>query len=146
MKKILIIPLLVFLCTACNETKDTSNNLRCERTDTISENNVIEVITATFENDNIKSADMKIETKIADKYLEYKDNLEAEIRNNYKDYYDKNGIDINITMLDNGVSVKINVDFSILDDASKDLIGLSSTISTYEETKNALEGSGYICR
>lgn len=144
MKKKILVILCLLVLSGCN-SQDKSKNLRCEKSDIVSENTVNEVITATFDDEEIKTADIKIETLIAEKYLPYIDTLEENMKNMYADYYDKQGITINMAMGNNSIILKINIDFDILGDDTKNLLGFSNIISTYGETKKEFEKSGYSC-
>ena len=144
-KKILMLSLLLVFISGCS-SKDTSKNLRCEKSEVVSENTINEVITATFENDNIKTADIKIETVVAEKYIPYIDSLEEDLKTKYEGYYNKSGIDINIAVGTSSITTKINVIFDNLNDESKQVLGFSELISTYAETKSSLENSGYKCK
>lgn len=144
-KSIAVLSLLLVLVVGCSK-KDTSKSLRCEKSSVVSENTINEVVTATFENDNIKTSDIKIETIVAEKYIPYIDHLEEQMKEKYKDYYNKGGIDINIATGTGSVNTKININFDNIDDETKTILNLNETVSTYNETKQSLEKSGYKCK
>ena len=145
-KKMIILCIFTLILSGCGKAKITNENLRCEKKQDVNGNTLTETISATFENKSIQSADIRMETLVADKYIEYFPSLEEQIKQKYSEYYNKQGINIDIISDDGKIAVKINLDFELLDSESKSILGLDSFVSTYDETKRSLIQSGYKCK
>lgn len=144
-RKILLMGIMLLIISGCSK-KDVTNSFKCEKSEVVDENTITEVINANFLNNQIQTASIKIENIVAEKYLQFIGNLEEDVKNRYSDYFDKQGINISVLTEDNKIITNINIDFNGLDENSKSIINVVDVVSTYGETKKALENSGYKCK
>ena len=139
MKKNAIIILFVILVTGCQ-----NKQLNCNMEQIVSENVVSYEINADFNKNKVNNMHFKMQTTMADKYLDYAHILEQEILDNYQNYQNKEGIKINASRNTNNVILDIDIDFSIFNEELKKDLGISSS-SNYKDAKKSLESSGFIC-
>lgn len=139
MKKNIIILLLLVFITGCK-----NKQLSCSMEKIVSENVVSYEVNANFDKNRINNMHFKMQTTVADKYIDYAHILEQEILDNYQDFQNKEGIKINTSRNNNNVILDIDIDFSIFNEELKKDLGINSD-SNYKDAKKSLESSGYIC-
>ena len=144
MKKIILIAVSFILLVGCH--KKEQNLLECTKEEMQNDNKVINTVMTTYNKSNIQKLEIKTETILAEKYLEYIDTFETEIRNSFNNYMDKKGITINTTKTSSSIILDMMIDASLLDDDVKKSLGIMDTYSSYNKAKNMMIQDGYTCK
>lgn len=144
MKKIILITVSFILLVGCH--KKEQNLLECTKEEMQNDNKVINTVMTTYNKSNIQKLEIKTETILAEKYLEYIDTFETEIRNSFNNYMDKKGITINTTKTSSSIILDMIIDASLLDDDMKKSLGIMDTYSSYDKAKNMMIQDGYTCK
>lgn len=144
MKKIILITVSFILLVGCH--KKEQNLLECTKEEMQNDNKVINTVMTTYNKSNIQKLEIKTETILAEKYLEYIDTFETEIRNSFNDYMDKKGITINTTKTSSSIILDMIIDASLLDDDVKKSLGIMDTYSSYDKAKNMMIQDEYTCK
>lgn len=144
MKKIILIAVSFILLVGCH--KKEQNLLECTKEEMQNDNKVINTVMTTYNKSNIQKLEIKTETILAEKYLEYIDTFETEIRNSFNNYMDKKGITINTTKTSSSIILDMMIDASLLDDDMKKSLGIMDTYSSYNKAKNMMIQDGYTCK
>lgn len=144
MKRIILLVISAMLITGCNSPKE--QRLECSKETMQNENKVIETIITNYDKDNVSNMEIKTETILDDKYLEYIDTFEKQINSSFEKYKGKKGIDINITKADSKIVLNMIINVLSLDDETKKDLSITDTYSSYENAKKILKNDGYLCK
>lgn len=140
MKKLIIMFTILFFITGCNNKK-----LKCFMEQAVSENNVSYTVIVNWQNRKVSNTKFEFVTKFTGEYLEYIDDFKQQLLNDYINYDNKNGINVNVSKSDNAVNLIMNMDLSKMDNELKKELKINDGNSSYKEVKLSLENLGYVC-
>ncbi len=156
MKKISMIffCLLAMICmTGCGTAEDKEEKeqtLVCTTTENEDGLNIEQVVSMTYQNDQLKHMKMEVNTKIIDSTA--KENWEAfkNFMNEDNQEFDKDGIRLTVVTDDQNYEYNVILDIDV-ENATEEALeeqgfeGLKDDTSTLEESKESAEKDGAIC-
>lgn len=132
----------IFCLTGCGR-----KTLNCSmQNDANEEIKITQNIITTYQKDVMKQMDMRIVMDFSDHYAEYTDELEKNLKETYKNYEDKAGIEINTDSKDKKVTLTFTADFNKMDKETKKDFDIVGTSQTMKEVRSDLEEQGYTCK
>lgn len=103
-------------------------------------------IITTYKKDALTRMDMRIIVDFSDNYASYSDDLEKNLKETYKDYEGKKGIQIDTKRKDKKVTLTFMADLEKMDNDTKKDFNLVGTGEKISEVKADLEQQGYTCK
>lgn len=141
MKKLVLI-MTLFLLTGCQNEK-----LECSKTSKGTDNlNMVETMNLTFKFNEVTNMSIKSKINIYGKYVNYVDDLEIMLKEQYKDLQNKKGISFKTEKEKTAISIKINANIKKMDEEAKKELSIINTKKSKEKTKEELENQGYKCK
>ena len=146
MKKIaiLLVMISIFCVTGCGQ-----DNLVCKMTnDANTELTINQSIIVGFENEVVSNLDIRIILDLKNKEaLKKIDQLEKELKESYKEFDGKTGVNIKSSSKDKRVTLLLKAELNKMDENVKttfvNAIGIDGT---KEDVKKGLESQGYTCK
>jgi len=145
MKKYFTVAALVVLLgltTGCGKTKELECSMSTDSTGV----SVDQKLTATFKGKEVTDVNLFMDFKVEKTYAAYIDQMMSAASGQIKSYENKDGIVLKTSKTSDGFTYDISIDFSKVDDDTKDELNLGDTTGDYDATKKEIEKQGYTCK
>lgn len=134
--------LILVFATGCGE-----KTLNCTITNNANEDLVMKnKVSVVFKNDKVKKIDMTASVELDDKYADYIDEFEKNLKTEFKKYNNKKGVEVKTTKKDKNVTLKLVANLDKMDKSAKEDLDMVNTDGTMKDVKASLVKEGYSCK
>ena len=136
----------LFLVGCNSKSTNDSKVLKCSSTKTVGSTVSIQDYEIFFKKEKLDRLSMSIDVTLDDHDEVTRDNLENEVSNAFADYKSRDGVSYSSNVKDNGFNVRLDVNFSKLNDQDKASISIINYEKSYDEIKSEFENNDFSCK
>lgn len=136
----------LFLVGCNSKSTNDSKVLKCSSTKTVGSTVSIQDYEIFFKKEKLDRLSMSIDVTLDDHDEVTRDNLENEVSNAFADYKNRDGVSYSSNVKDNGFNVRLDVNFSKLNDQDKASISIINYEKSYDEIKSEFENNDFSCK
>lgn len=139
-----LMALCIVLATGCGNEEKT---LTCTNTDDKMEGaTATQVVKVDFVGSEVTTLNMDIDVDVDEQYKDYMSIFTSSMEEQFASFETETGMNVDIKEEGTSVLVKLNADYTKMDSATKEDLGIVTDGESYDSMKKSFEDEGYTCK
>ena len=126
-------------------TVGCTKKLTCSKEDQKDYITTKEIVTVTYQENDVNNIQIDLQATIDEKYSDYVDTVKENLEEQFTKYEDVKGISFQSNRKDNAIHINLLVEFSKMKEKDKEKFKFTNLKNDYDELKKSLEEEKYTC-